>query len=256
LSSARPESAKNKNLEFNPRLSPIFPKEFELNKNCSSFKNYTDYENIVNSISSENLASIPDYYKEDVFQSADLDILIRPSKKECLCGSRLVILVKSAISHYSSRERIRKSWFSQPDIALRFVLGIPDPSSAEADLFSSILSESQKWNDLLIGEFKDTYSNLTKKSLTALKWVTEECKNFGHVALVDDDIELDVEKIYLQLQKENQVDNAVHCLHMIQNKARVLRKGKWSVLKEKYPLDFYPQGRDYTLSPPHIFVSS
>jgi len=85
------------------------------------------------------------------------DILIRPSKKECLCGSRLVILVKSAISHYSSRERIRKSWFSQPDIALRFVLGIPDPSSAEADLFSSILSESQKWNDLLIGEFKDTY---------------------------------------------------------------------------------------------------
>ena len=36
------------------------------------------------------------------------------------------------------------------------------------------------------------------------QWVTEECKNFGHVALVDDDIELDVEKIYLQLQKENQ----------------------------------------------------
>ena len=72
MSSARPESPKNKNLEFNPRLSPIFPKEFELNKNCSSFKNYTDYENIVNTISSENLASIPDYYREDVFQSADL----------------------------------------------------------------------------------------------------------------------------------------------------------------------------------------
>ena len=36
------------------------------------------------------------------------------------------------------------------------------------------------------------------------QWVTEECENFGHVALVDDDIELDVEKIYLQLQKENQ----------------------------------------------------
>ena len=43
---------------------------------------------------------------------------------------------------------------------------------------------------------------------------------------------------------------------MIQNKARVLRKGKWSVPKEKYPLDFYPQGRDYTSPQPHIFVSS
>ena len=43
---------------------------------------------------------------------------------------------------------------------------------------------------------------------------------------------------------------------MIQNKARVLRKGKWSVLKETYPLDFYPQGRDYTSPQPHIFVTS
>ena len=72
MSPARPESHKNKNLEYNPRLSPIFPKEFESNKNCSSFKNYTDYENIVNTISSENLASIPDYYREDVSQPADL----------------------------------------------------------------------------------------------------------------------------------------------------------------------------------------
>lgn len=86
------------------------------------------------------------------------------------------------------------------------------------------------------------------------KWATNICKNFGYMALVDDDIQLDVQKILNEIRRiEAQNEHVVHrrlvyghlefvqCLHMIQNRATVMRRGKWAISKSVYPGWLYPR---------------
>lgn len=74
---------------------------------------------------------------------------------------------------------------------------------------------------------------------------------------MDDDIQMDVQKIITEVQRREAANEVfenlkyVHCLHMIQNRARVMRQGKWSISKVDYPGEFYPKicsGAGYLMS--------
>ena len=68
------------------------------------------------------------------------------------------------------------------------------------------------------------------------------------MALMDDDIQLDVQKFVHEVRKKEEGDvhsvadyNYVHCIHSIQNNAHVMRRGKWAIDRELYGAEFYPQ---------------
>lgn len=47
-----------------------------------------------------------------------------------------------------------------------------------------VATEAKQYNDLIVGEFNDTYRNLTLKTLTGLSWVSQHCLHTSFVVKV------------------------------------------------------------------------
>ena len=82
-----------------------------------------------------------------------------------------------------------------------------------------------------------------KKALknSGLQFAAEKCVNFASLALVDDDIFLDVPKV-TEFSGHNKVHDTIICLDKWQGRARAMRRGKWAVSWQEYGAEFYPKG--------------
>jgi len=184
---------------------------------------------------------LPERYIADEIQTKT-EILRGPSSQErCQCGIELLILVKSSIDHFDRRNAIRKRWrlIDPGAVMVNFLVGKND----QDEIDDEVLTESQIHQDMIIGDFHDTYRNLTAKSTLALQWSNDECKNFESLLLVDDDIQLQLQMILDAIRTRRKTDQdleKVHCLHQFQPKPRALRSGKWAVPLEKYDQPIYP----------------
>jgi hypothetical protein len=171
-------------------------------------------------------------------------ILHAPSSTErCQCGIELLILVKSSIKHFDRREAIRKRWrlIDPGAVVVHFLVGKDDQDEIDPGL----VDEANQYQDMIIGDFHDTYRNLTAKSTLALQWSNDHCANFESLLLVDDDIQLQLQLILDALRNRRQTETLhdlekVHCLHQYQPKPRALRSGKWAVSEEQYDHPIYP----------------
>lgn len=172
-------------------------------------------------------------------------ILHSPSSSErCQCGIELLILVKSSINHFDRRDAIRKRWrlIDPGAVMVNFLVGKDDHDEISDDL----LQEANQHQDMIVGDFHDTYRNLTAKSTLALQWSNDSCKNFESLLLVDDDIQLQLQLILDALRARKKTGETlrdlekVHCLHQYQPKPRALRSGKWAVSEEQYDHPIYP----------------
>ena len=102
---------------------------------------------------------------------------------------RLVFLVKSAIGNTDKRAAIRKSWgyerrFSDVPIRTVFLVG---QSLTNVKLQAEIEAESRLHNDIVQGDFDDTYFNNTVKTAMGLRWAVESCAKSRFYMFVDDD---------------------------------------------------------------------
>lgn len=80
----------------------------------------------------------------------------------------IVIMVHTARSHFNRRNAIRNTWgsikfFKEWNLHLIFLLGIDPKSSSEFE--ARILNEQKLHGDMIMGNFVDTYRNLTYKHL-------------------------------------------------------------------------------------------
>ena len=57
-------------------------------------------------------------------------------------------------------------------------------------------SEADQYGDIVQEAFIDTYANLTVKSLMLLKWFTQHCDNTQYVMKADDDMYINLVKLY------------------------------------------------------------
>ena len=117
----------------------------------------------------------------------------------------LVIVYKSAIFHFDDRKRIRQATRDlPPNVGLVFVTGLPREDgggnffhmnggfdlrlperSGEvanywkdrwAEAKERLFREANLYGDLVIGDFLDTYVNLTYKLITTHRWASAFCK--------------------------------------------------------------------------------
>jgi len=126
-------------------------------------------------------------------------------------------------------------------LSFTFLVGKNDQDEIEPEL----VDEANQYQDMIIGDFHDTYRNLTAKSTLALQWSNDHCSNFESLLLVDDDIQLQLQLILDALRNRRQTETLhdlekVHCLHQYQPKPRALRSGKWAVSEEQYDHPIYP----------------
>ena len=146
--------------------------------------------------------------------------LIRPAPSPCQPrradpAPRLLIAVFSAPANAAARAVIRKTWGGAargyPGTSLVFMLGRagqPDMHVSTADIaFSlnsvflqkSVVQEAEDHNDLVLEDFHDTYLNLTLKTTFLLKWLGAECKLTKFVLKVDDDVFVNMERLWATL---------------------------------------------------------
>ncbi|XP_041839343.1 beta-1,3-galactosyltransferase 5-like [Melanotaenia boesemani] len=111
----------------------------------------------------------------------------------------LILMVPVAPSDVPARDAIRNTWGKKKVVLGRlvetlFVLGLPGGNDAEQQQ-EQLKQENAKHHDLIQGNFKDSYHNLTIKTMVILKWVAQHCAKTSYVLKIDSDILLHVQNL-------------------------------------------------------------
>ncbi|XP_033098040.1 beta-1,3-galactosyltransferase 1-like [Anneissia japonica] len=165
----------------------------------------------------------------------------------------LLVLVLTMHKNKNQRQVIRNTWSSPKEIegkkiVTMFLLG----NISDQTLVNLVRKENEIHSDILMEDFKDTYANLTLKTIMGMKWATMFCPQAKYVMKTDDDMFVhygNIIKYLNSLSREMQTKLAVGKLMKsgpIRNK-----KSKWYMPKEWYPKNKYPpflSGTGYIVS--------
>ena len=110
----------------------------------------------------------------------------------------ILLLVKSAPKNNRNRAVLRTMWLNQTylsnvsaTVKYAFLIGTKQFPSVP----SYLLKEARGHNDLIFMDYVDTYRNNTYKTMGAMKWTLENCRNARYIALVDDDLFVNVKNL-------------------------------------------------------------
>jgi len=176
-------------------------------------------------------------------------VLLEP-RRLCPPGTRMVVLVHSHHPHKDRREAIRSTWGdaartgSWPNenrtrscagLRLAFVFGLHrDPG-----LNDLVAEELARHDDVVQGDFADSYQNMTLKSLLDLKVVDERCPGVRYLLKTDDDMVVNLPYL-LDLLDHTHANLSRSIMGPLNVGSRVYRHGKWKLTKSEFPFDHFP----------------
>ncbi|XP_063420262.1 beta-1,3-galactosyltransferase 5-like [Mytilus trossulus] len=153
----------------------------------------------------------------------------------------LLVFVHSSSEKSLARQQIRSTYGSISDyenehIAYVFVLG----QTPKQKIQQRINDESEKYMDIVQGNFVDSYRNLTYKRVFSLFWVNNFCSNAKFVVKVDDDVIINIPLLIQHLRqktKKNLITNVLECNMLTDTKPLRHKNSKWrtSLLEYRYP---------------------
>ena len=168
----------------------------------------------------------------------------------CPPNTRMVILIHSHHPHTDRRAAIRSTWgkavrsgswpnerrnSSCAGLRLVFVFGLHlDPG-----LNDLIAEERERYDDIIQGDFADSYQNMTLKSLLGLKIVDERCPGVRYLLKTDDDMIVNLPYL-LDLLNHTHANLTHSIMGPLNVGSRVYRHGKWKLSKEEFPFSIYP----------------
>jgi len=174
----------------------------------------------------------------------------------------LVTIVHSAVQNDHARKVIRETWGNPtiPGVNTRLVFLVGQ--SGEPDKEIALKSEAYQFNDIVQGDFLDTYHNLSYKNIFGKLWVSEFCEQAEFIVKTDDDMFIDlygvyhITRQYLTQQKYLQ-DEFIFCpthdgMGIIRDPASKWYASYEDVSKEEAPGNIYPAyctGWIYILNP-------
>lgn len=169
------------------------------------------------------------------------EFLKEPNNDRCEKAT-VVVTVKSAVAHFEHRAAIRQSWANEhkDDAIIIFLLGIPDNNTES--ILSQVEEEYNEYEDMLLGNYIDSYSNLTVKALSGLKWRMESCAQPPFTLSVDDDTFVDLGKLLDSHLKKfpSKTQSFIECSERTVVNGKVWREGRWKVEEKTYDGDKYP----------------
>ncbi|XP_078523012.1 beta-1,3-galactosyltransferase 2-like [Lissotriton helveticus] len=168
----------------------------------------------------------------------------------------LVFLVFSAPGHTEARQAVRETWGNEtlvPGIRIVriFLLGVPHESKSE--LQQAIMAESRQYHDIVQQEYRDTYMNLTNKTMMGMKWVAAYCPHTSYVMKADCDVFINTEYLVHHLLKPDMPPRQGYFTGylMRDEKPQRNKNSKWYMSVDLYPDYQYPlfcSGTGYVLS--------
>ncbi|KAL1479587.1 hypothetical protein MTO96_051735 [Rhipicephalus appendiculatus] len=185
------------------------------------------------------------------FKPMDTNVCSQPG---CDNGTLALVAVFSAIDHYEHRLTVRATWGGaltrMHGFKVVFMLGRPRSDIVQ----DRILRENATHDDIVQGNFVDSYKNLTLKSLMMLRWAHHFCPNASYLLKIDDDVLLNVWDFAVTLCRlsANKQQRTIWGRVCSRSKPMRRRKGryrKWYVPRWMYPKATYP---DYVNGPAYL----
>ncbi|KAM3924671.1 beta-1,3-galactosyltransferase 2-like [Leptodactylus fuscus] len=173
--------------------------------------------------------------------------------RKCKDGAPfLLMLIPSAPHEFHTRNVLRKTWANESlvngvKIMRLFLLGRPNSSE------ENVIQESNRFHDIVMQNFTDSYLNLTIKTLMGMEWISRWCPNVKYVMKIDTDMFFNpwflVETL---LQPRSQPKRNFITGQIVQDGIPHRDKGsKWYMSLETYSKKFYPpycSGTGYVFS--------
>lgn len=125
---------------------------------------------------------------------------------------RAVIVVLSARKNYPQRQLVRQTYGAIKTannvliLGLVFMLGNSKENDSVTDEAVKLQSEIDEFGDIVIGDFVDSYRNLTLKTIMAYEWVTSHCRDAQIVVKTDDDVLVNIFALTKELNSWSAAD--------------------------------------------------
>lgn len=169
----------------------------------------------------------------------------------------LVLLIATEARQVEARNAIRQTWGNEsvvPSVRVirLFLLG---KNEGELGIIQqrTLQAESQRYHDIIQQDFKDSYKNLTIKTLMGMNWVAIHCPQASYVMKTDSDMFVNTEYLIYKLLKPEIkpkrnyfTGNNMRGFGPNRNK-----NSKWYMSPELYPDEKYPtfcSGTGYVFS--------
>ncbi|XP_013382382.1 beta-1,3-galactosyltransferase 1-like [Lingula anatina] len=154
---------------------------------------------------------------------------------------KIVFLINSYHSHTEKRKAIRETWANPAlnvtrDFKVVFLIGY---HKHREDLNALARRENDIYHDLVIGDFIESYANLSRKTLLGYQWIVENCMNAEFVIKTDDDILIDSRRIYGKLKTEMVATSALFGNCMYSGVPHRNPRSKWYSPYRFYPYQYY-----------------
>ena len=92
--------------------------------------------------------------------------------------------------NFIKRNAIRKTWANKlffPNFKIAFMVGL----STDENINRLVKEESDRFGDIVVGNYLESLKNLSFKSVMAWQWINTNCKNADYILKVDDDTVVD-----------------------------------------------------------------
>lgn len=166
--------------------------------------------------------------------------------RQCAKNSQpfIVLLITSFSGNVEARDAIRRAYpvqeLNRLNIVRVFLLAKLKKDQSRISP-SDISREIKNYGDVLIGDFFESYRNLTYKHLMGLKWASEACVGAKYIAKMDDDIVVDLNKLMDIIFTEGTKRNITLLGYFFGGMAVSREKSnKWYVTKAEYDEDYFP----------------
>lgn len=147
--------------------------------------------------------------------------------KNCEKTIYLLILITTTAKALDARNALRETWLQYAEqncgiIRYLFLIG----AGCSPDLMNKLKEENNKYGDILVEDYTDSYYNLSYKVYGGLRWAARNCPQAKFVSRSADDIYMNIPKImeYLIINEWNMEDTVIGTCH---REASVDRE-KWS----------------------------
>ena len=115
----------------------------------------------------------------------------------------LLMYIYNSMDAKNARNIIRSTFGNKTlinllNIKIMFVMGVTENVTI---LPPNILEESIQYGDILVGNFLESYKNLTLKGTKTLKFLADHCKQATWVMKADDDVFVDLQRVRDRLNR-------------------------------------------------------
>ena len=178
-----------------------------------------------------------------VLDRRDLSFRLRPHRT--CTGTKIVFAVLTAPKNLEKREALRRQIGERSDVFLLFLLGETKAPGVQ-DLLHA---EAAAHGDLLQISVEDHYTRLSYKTISSFIWTNRFCGSAKYVAKIDDDITMDLDKLFSILDSkygDGSMPDQIECPSTMknmrpwrQNHTRSIM-GKWAISHEDMSRRVYP----------------